>query len=374
MSRKRKIVVAGVTLTTVAGAVGIAVANGQADSGRAPVVGVTTGTAEVTSTEVAERQQVNGTLGHAGTFDVVSSGQGALTRLPKVGQVVERGDAAFEVNGVPVTLLYGSRPAWRGFELGMTSGSDVQELEANLQALGYGDDLTVDKHFTSATSWAIRRWQTDTHVPVTGTLPLGQVVFMPSSVRISGDDVKLGVQVQRGTLVAHGTSEEPAITVQLSPAQLPTVRVGDSVVVTLPDGRTRTGWITAIGGVASTPSAGGSGSGSGSSNQPGAGPSSATQSTAPVTIKVKDRIRGFLDQAQVQVAITVEAHKNVLAVPTTALRALPGNKYEVVVIEGTAKRHVVVQTGLFDETTGLAEVSGQGLAQGQKVEVPRDNS
>ena len=116
-----------------------------------------------------------------------------------------------------------------------------------------------------------------------------------------------------------------------------------------------------------------SGNGSGS-NSGGTASGTAAQSTAPITIKVRGKIQGFLDQAQVQVAITSDSHKDVLAVPITALRALPGGKYEVIVDQGGVPRHVPVTSGLFDETTGLAEVSGPGLAEGQRVEVPSDGS
>ena len=89
-----------------------------------------------------------------------------------------------------------------------------------------------------------------------------------------------------------------------------------------------------------------------------------------VTVALAGPMTGLLDQSTVAVALTEQAHAGVLAVPVTALHALPGARYEVVVVEGTTKRPVPVQTGLFDEATGLAEVSGPGLAEGQHVEVP----
>ena len=85
-------------------------------------------------------------------------------------------------------------------------------------------------------------------------------------------------------------------------------------------------------------------------------------------------MRRFLDQAQVEVAVTTEAHRNVLAVPTTALRSLPGGRYEVIVVDGATPRHVPVEPLLFDETAGLAEVDAEGLSEGQKVEVPDDGA
>jgi hypothetical protein len=86
---------------------------------------------------------------------------------------------------------------------------------------------------------------------------------------------------------------------------------------------------------------------------------------------VDGTVTGFLDQAQVQVAITVAAHANVLTVPITALNAIPGG-YEVIVVDQGTTRRIAVETGLFDEFAGLAEVRGSGLAKGQLVRVPRD--
>jgi peptidoglycan hydrolase-like protein with peptidoglycan-binding domain len=360
-------VATGVALAGVVGAAGFVVANRRTDhTGTPPVTRVKTGTATVEQADVADRKQVDGTLGYAGTYHVVAPGPGLLTRLPAVGTVVSRGQAAYEVDGEPVLLLYGRRPAWRSFGPGMTNGADVQQLETNLRALGFGADLTVDKHFSTATYYAVRRWQRAANLTVTGSVSLGQVVFLPDAIRIGEGDLKLGEQVQPGGEVVHGTSARPAITVQLSPEQLPTAKVGDRVVVTLPDGSTRGGKITQIGTVAA-PAAGSTENG-----QPGGGDSG--QSTVPVTVQADGTITGFLDQAQVQVAIMVEQHQDVLAVPITALNALPGGGYEVIVVDGATTRRVPVITGVFDEFAGLAEVSGPGLAEGQHVQVPSDDA
>jgi peptidoglycan hydrolase-like protein with peptidoglycan-binding domain len=370
MKRMRTAAFTAVALAAVAGAAGWALTSGRTAHGeQTPVRAIATKTAAVVRTDIAERRPVSGTLSHAGTHEVVATGQGTLTGLPAVGRVVGRGDAAYEADGTPVPLLYGKRPAWRAFQLGMTDGTDVRQLERNLQALGHGDVLTVDEHFSSATYWAIRDWQDAAGLTVTGTVPLGQIVFVPGAVRIGAHDLKLGMPVQPGTLVEHGTGDARAITAQLSPVDFPDVRVGDPVIVTLPDGTTRRGRIAVIGAVAvSTPSSGDSGGGNG-------GPSdTATESTVPVTITVRRRMRRFLDQAQVDVAITTEEHRNVLAVPTTALRALPGGRYEVIVVDGPTPRHVPVEPLLFDETAGLAEVDAEGLSEGQKVEVPDDGA
>jgi multidrug efflux pump subunit AcrA (membrane-fusion protein) len=204
---------------------------------------------------------------------------------------------------------------------------------------------------------------------VTGSVPLGQIVFVPDAMRIAAHDLKLGMPVQPGTLVEHGTGNARAITAEVSPFDFPDARVGDRVVVTLPDGTNRRGKITKIGTVAASAAAGaGSGGGGGPS------PDGPSDPTAPVTITVKGPIRGFLDQADVQVAITTTVDRDVLAVPTTALRALPRGRYEVRVVGAGAARRVRVEPLLFDETTGLAEVKATGLSERDSVEVPRDGA
>jgi peptidoglycan hydrolase-like protein with peptidoglycan-binding domain len=331
--------------------------------GQQSTTDATSATAPVVTTDVSQRQQVSGTLGHSGTFRVIAPGSGTLTWLPSPGTLVTRGKPAYEVDGKPVILMFGDRPPWRAFQSGMSDDRDVLQLESNLKALGYGAGLTVDQHFSSDTSTAICQWQQAAGLPVTGTVPLGQVVFVSQDVRIDVSDLNVGASVEPGATVEHGTSAQPAITLQLTTSVLASTHVGDSVVVRLPDGSTKSGTITTIGAVVINPT---SSSGTG---QTGSGSNSAP--TAPVVITVTGDVTGVLPDAQVQVWVTVEQHRHVFAVPIPALRALPGRRYELVVSNGGQTRHVPIQTGLFDEVTGLVEVSDDGLAAGQRVEVPR---
>ena len=56
-------------------------------------------------------------------------------------------------------LLFGERPMWRALGPSVADGVDVQQLEANLVALGVvtGSELTVDQNWTSATDRCGRR-------------------------------------------------------------------------------------------------------------------------------------------------------------------------------------------------------------------------
>jgi peptidoglycan hydrolase-like protein with peptidoglycan-binding domain len=373
--RVRAGLLAGSLVVVVVAGGGWAVARGGLLGGSAAATTtpeVPTGTATVARTEVVERQQVPGTLGYGESFTVVSQAQaGLVTRLPAVGAVVGRGRALYEVDGHPVPLWYGSRPAWRAFQLGMPDGPDVRQLEANLVALGFDPDraITVDRHYSWATAAAVKRWQQASGRARTGAVPLGQVVFLPGAIRVATVTATVGAPPPSGTAILMATSTRPQVTVDLDPAMQQLVRRGDRVEVTLPDGKTIRGTVRTVSRVATQPS-GDSSSSDSSSGSDGSG-SGSGQATVQVTVRLANpRAARGLDQAPVQVAITTQAHRGVLAVPISALLAQAGGGYAVEAVEGATRRRVVVRTGLFDETAGLVEVQGAGLAEGAAVEVP----
>jgi hypothetical protein len=80
---------------------------------------------------------------------------------------------------------------------------------------------------------------------------------------------------------------------------------------------------------------------------------------------------GDLDQAPVNVSITTASVSNVLVVPVDALLALSSGGYALEEIAAGGTHHLVaVTTGLFDDADGVVQVSGSGLAAGQRVVVP----
>jgi peptidoglycan hydrolase-like protein with peptidoglycan-binding domain len=335
----------------------------------------------VARTDVVARQQMPGTLGYEGGFTVVGhvpaaagGGQaqgGTVTRLPAPGAVIHRGQAVYELDGRPVPLWYGSRPAWRAFQAGMADGPDVRALEANLAALGFDPDhtVTVDGHFTAATRAAIRRWQGEVlGLPPalrSGAIPLGGVVFLPGPIRIAAVAATVGGAVQPGTPILTATSTRPVVSVSLPPSFQQLVRRGARVQVILPDGTATPGTVATVSRAAVVPDPAAAPEGQG---QGGGGPE---QASIPLTVRLtRPRAAKGLDQAPVGVAITTEAHRGVLAVPITALLAEPGGGYAVEVVEGGARRRVPVQTDLFDESSGVVEVDGPGLAEGTTVVVP----
>jgi peptidoglycan hydrolase-like protein with peptidoglycan-binding domain len=345
---------------------------------QATTASIKTGTASVTRMDVRQQNSVFGTLGYAGNYSVIaptgSVASGAatgsasvITWLPAVGATVRRGEPAYAVGGLPVRLFYGGRPAWRDMAPGIAPGRDVRQLQRNLAALGYGSGLglVADGQFDTATQVAVERWQQAKGLPVTGTVPLGQVVFLPGPLLVSQQVAVAGGPVPNGTPILQGTSTRPVVQMALDPSVVPTLRRGNRIIVTLPDGSADPGVITQVSRVAQIPS---------SSSQGQQGPGNQQPPTVPVTARLVHPVRGALDQAQVQVAITSAEHRGVLAVPITALLPQPGGRFAVVVVSSTAgrtlRRTVPVQTGLFDDVAGMVEVSGPGLVAGQHVAVP----
>jgi peptidoglycan hydrolase-like protein with peptidoglycan-binding domain len=366
-------VAAGVAAAAAAAGFG---AHGLWGGGAHPVVttAVPVSAAPVVRTDLSSRQQVPGTLGYQGFYTVASELDGGiLTWLPSVGATVRRGQSLFTVAGQPAVLLYGTLPAWRAFGPGMTSGPDVQQLQRNLTALGF-DPGPADGQFGWSTEVAIDRWQQARGMTVTGTIPLGAVVFLPGPLRVTALAQPLGAAVQGGASVLSGTSLTPGVQVWLPVGGTP-VRRGDQVLVTMPDGTTTVpGTVTAVGTVAG-PAGGGqsggsssSGTGASSGSASNAGGGSGNGATVPVTITLSGALPAGLDQAPVQVAITAQRADNVLAVPVTALLATPGGGYAVQAV-GPHGRLIPVSTGLFDDTSGMVAVTGAGLAPGLSVEV-----
>jgi peptidoglycan hydrolase-like protein with peptidoglycan-binding domain len=317
-------------------------------------------TADRSQVSSAEKQleSARSNLSKARSSAALYEQSSTFTALPSVGQIVARGQSLYEIGGQPVLLLYGATPATRAFISGMSPGHDVAELNANLDALGYGQELAGDE-FTSGTAAAIRALQSAHGATVTGELLVGSVVFESGPVRVTSVTPTIGAAVMPGPVLAI-TSTARQVTLALDASEQSSVKVGDTVAITLPDNQTTPGRITYVSSVATSPSSDGKGGGE--------------EESAP-TVEVQatptdPAATGHLDQAPVNVEITTESAQNVLAVPVDALLALAGGGYAVEIANVRVHRLVAVTVGLFDDAEGLVQVSGQGLHAGQRVVVP----
>jgi peptidoglycan hydrolase-like protein with peptidoglycan-binding domain len=375
-SARRVVVIAAVAGALVGGVVagGVAAAAGGNDSGAASSSGdgSAVATAPVVRTTLTNTVQVGGSIGYDGSYAIAAlrGGGGVYTWLPEPGEVIRQDQPVYSVGNEPVPLLYGSVPAYRAFEVGMSDGADVGQLTRDLIALGYGTGLARSDHYSSATAAAVQRWQSAQGLQASGSIPLGEMVFEPGPIRVTSVMPSVGAPLQGGTVLT-ATSTTPIVVIDLDVSEEYLVKPGDAVTVVLPDGTSSVGGrIETVGTVATCPGGSGIGTGTGAG---GLSPCSANGSNNTPTVTVTITLastpsEATLDQAPVNVNITTQTVGNVLAVPVNALLALAGGGYGVDVVTGKTSHLTGVTTGIYSDT--LVQVSGSGIDAGTLVEVP----
>ena len=289
-------------------------------------------------------------------YAVINRASGTYTKLPDAGDKVACGEVLYRVNDKPVLLLCGSTPAYRSLSEG-DRGRDVAELNANLVNLGYASRARLNPsshHFSSETASALGEL-----LPGggrTGSLHLGQAVFLPGPVRIAEVTGELGGSAPPGAQVAQATSDTLEVQVALDPSQRGELRPGDRAQITLPGNTPVTGTVDRIGRVAQVPDG---------------QDATAGGATFPAYISLDDaeKARG-LDQATVQVDITTKGVESALSVPVTAIVGNSGGGFAVEVVRADGRRELVaVELGLFDSAGGRVPVEG-ALREGDHVVVP----
>ena len=328
-----------------------AVAASESPAPNAETAEVRTATVERRSMQTAA--ELDGTLGYEGALAVPAGSAGTVTRVPDAGDVIDRGEVLYELDGkVRPRLLYGDRPLWRPLGPGMSDGADVLQLERNLVAMGYaGKRLDVDRDWDTHTTRAVKRWQKAIGVKRDGTLDGADIAFLPGAVRVADVVSDPGTAVGPGTPVLDATGAGRVVTLDLSASRQDLFAPGQAVTVELPDGTLVAGTVREVGRVASTAQDG--------------------TTTVPVTIDVDDpSALPALDAAPVVVEVVTDRREDVLAVPVNALVALLEGGYAVEVVEDDGThRYVGVETGLFQD--GDVEVTGEGLEAGDTVVAAR---
>jgi hypothetical protein len=291
-------------------------------------------------------------------YSVFNQASGTYTKLPNAGDEVDCGEVLYRVDDKPVLLLCGSTPAYRSLSEG-DSGPDVAELNANLVHLGHATRAQLDPsshRFSSETASAVEKLQSKVGEARTGSLKLGQVVFMPESVRIATVTGQLGGSTQPGAQVLSATSDTLEVQLALDPSQRGEVKRGDSAQITLPGNTSVTGKVDRLGRVAQV-----------TEGQDGA--AGAAFIAAYISLDDPERARG-LDRAPVQVEITTKGVENALNVPVTAIAGRSGGGFAVEVMRADGRRELVaVKLGLFDTAGGRVQAEGD-LRVGDRVVVP----
>lgn len=313
-------------------------------------------TVDVERTALEEQQTMDGTLGFGGGATAFAGADGVITDLPKQGDTVQPGQSLYELDGRPVVLLRGDRPAYRALESGVT-GADVRRFEQALSELGY-TGFSVDDEFTHLTAAAVERWQNDLGVPETGRVAPSDVWFAKGEVRISGLEAKVGQRAAPSAAVLKTGSTGQVVRVDVEVSDRDLVADGDAVEVTLPGGEKVKGEVTSVGSVAEEPESEEGGAGGG-------------DPTVEVVITLDDDATAkadSFDQAPVDVGFRSARKEDVLVVPVSALIALPGGGHGVTVVDGDTVRDVPVETGMFADDR--VEVTGDGVTEGTTVAVP----
>ena len=347
MTRRKLAVPAVLAATAAAGAVtAVAVKGGAAAA--APPAPVKFATAQVVTTDLSTTMLTAGTLGYAPARPLVNGLAGTYTWLPAAGSSIGPGQVLYEVDNVPVVLMTGRLPAWRSFELGMTPGPDVTQLQRGLIAEGYAADLLAAPtgSFDQLTADVVARWQADHGLPATSRISLGQIVFQPAPVLVGAITAAVGEAARSGQQPYQVTTGQRIVTVPVSP-NLPPVEVGEPVSIVLPSNVATAGKV-----LAETPLA-----------------SSANGATEQLVIEPQQSAAtGTGSGVPVQVSLSIQAVHGVLAVPVTALLVLRAGHYGVEIVTPVGAHRVVpVTAGIF--AGGRVQVSGSGISAGEKVVV-----
>jgi peptidoglycan hydrolase-like protein with peptidoglycan-binding domain len=321
-------------------------------------------TALVVRTDLSSTVLTAATLDYAPSDPIVNRIAGTYTWLQPPAATVAPGQALYRVDNEPVVLMSGPVPAWRLFAAGMTDGPDVGQLQAGLLAAGDARGLfsVASNHFNGLTEAAVRRWQTAMGLPVTGRIELGTIVFLPGPIRVDAQQVSSGEAATPGDQPYAVSTTTRVVTVPLNP-NLPTVAPGQAVSIVLPDGSATPGQ---AGSIVAVPSQAGQSGQSG-----GSGGGGASSSSTPTELIVKPdspAATGTSAGVPVQVSLTVQSVRNVLAVPVPALLALAGGGYGLEVVTHSGAHELVgVHTGVF--AGGRVQITGAGIQPGVRVAV-----
>jgi hypothetical protein len=361
MMRTRWVLAGATVVLVAAAAIGVVVATSGGGQPTSAAQASAVNTATVDRGTLSDMVSQYGILSYRARSDgspygVINRAGGTYTDLPSAGDKVECGGVLYRVNNHPVLLLCGPMPAYRSLSEG-ASGPDVAALNANLVHLGYATRTQLDPSshdFSSATAAALKKLQSKLGDDQTGSLALGQAVFLPESVRIARVTGELGGSAQPRMQVAQATSDTLEVEVNLDPSQQREVKKGDRAQITLPDNTSVAGKVERLGRVAQT----------------GQDPNAGATIPAYISLDHPQQARS-LDQAPVQVAITTKGVVNALSVPVTAIVGRSGGGFAVEVVRADGRRELVaVKLGLFDSAGGRVQVVEGALHEGEQVVVP----
>lgn len=313
-------------------------------------------TVPITTGDMVSVTTIAGALQFSNSQPVVAGLDGVITELPKPGDTVAPGGALYRVNTVPVVLMAGAMPAWRDFAPGMTAGDDVKQLQQNLAAFGHFAGAP-DGKYGRATAQAVSRWQKSIGLPATGTLGHKSILFAEHPLRVDTVQARRGLEVGVGTPLYDATSADQIVALDVTSSDREVAVIGAEVTVVLPSGAETPGVIAEAGAPVTR----------------GATDSKPASVVIPVRISIADQaaLADFV-RANVTVRFSSTLTEGVLTVPVEALVPIDDASFAVEIARagsdgGPSK--VPVTVGQFG--SGRVEISGDGIADGVEVVVPK---
>jgi Putative peptidoglycan binding domain len=289
----------------------------------------------------------------------------------KVGSTVAPGSVIVEVAGRPLFVFQGSVPAYRNLVPG-ESGTDVAQLQAGLESLGYSVGSDTSGVFGPGTSSAVAAFYTAIGYSVptvpggpkggkTGSkaaseamVPLSEIMFVPRFparvVKVAGP---VGQQAN-GSLVTLSIGN-PSVAGQLSPSDATLVRRGMTVTITDPaTDATRSGHLGSVGSRTQT--------------------KSSISGGVYVSMKIHPSRPLPMSLVGQDVSLTITAaHSSgpVLAVPEAAVFARADGRLYVTKVTGPkSSLEVPVRVGATGNgLVGVIPIDGGTLAPGDRVGV-----
>lgn len=171
----------------------------------------------------------------------VNRASGVVTSVAvDAGAEVGPGAVLYEVDLRPVVIARGNVPTFRAIGAD-TVGEDVAQLQAFLAETGYFSG-EADGRARWDTVVAIREWQENLDVEVTGSVGPGDVIFVPTLPTRVALDTKViyrGASVSGGEEVLQGLPAAPSFRVPVTDTQAAMIATGARVDVTSPEGQ---GW------------------------------------------------------------------------------------------------------------------------------------
>ena len=269
-------------------------------------------------------------------------------------------------------LMFGDLSLWRDMKEGIAPGEDINQLQLNLIALGYGttETLEMDSIFDSNTAAAIMKLQSDLNLISSGEIGFGEIIFAPGTSMVNssstlpniGEKIKTSVelfsltpiekistQIGSDGAISIASKSLQKIEIQVDVADQNLVLKGSEVEIELPDESTIVGIVHEVGSFAVVPQDG--------------------DPFLEVSIAVEGSTEYFKwTGAVVTVNATKELAKGVLASPVNGLLALLSGGYALEILTETGTTLVPVETGIYAD--GWVEINGSGLQPGTEIIVP----